>query len=242
VDCPNTIEDYEKNTYPAAMFGAAGCWMTQNLRVKKYTNGTSLSQGSNSSSDYTSKYYNCPNLNSSAPAEYGLLYSWAAATNRTSHVAEETNNSNQTQYQGICPAGWHLPSDYEWNQLEQVIAESAAGVYSTDGATTWNTSYSTDTGYRGAHGQKMKSKTAVNGTNPNGTSNSSTAKGFNALLVGYVASGSAGSSGAGARFWSSSSNDSSSAWYRTLGYSDTGVYRGGSNNKYYMFSVRCKKN
>jgi uncharacterized protein (TIGR02145 family) len=153
----------------------------------------------------------------------------------------EPNDVNQTQYQGICPSGWHLPSDYEWNQLEQVIAESAAGVYSTTAATTWTTSYSTGTSYRGTHGQKMKSTTAVNSQATNGTSKTGATGGFDALLVGDVGGGSANNYGTFAYFWSSSSSDSSYAWDRYLGYGVTGVYRY-TNNKDLMFSVRCKKN
>ncbi|MDR2805151.1 MAG: fibrobacter succinogenes major paralogous domain-containing protein, partial [Dysgonamonadaceae bacterium] len=189
----------------------------------------------------TSKYYNYPSSSvySSHP-EYGLLYTWSAASGRTNHTDGEVNNAGQEQYPGICPAGWHLPSDYEWNQLEEEIAKSDAGVYSTTAATTWETSYSTDTGYRGAHGQKMKSTTAVT-TNPAGTSNSSTTNGFNALFVGRVHDGSVSSYGLIAYFWSSSSNSSSDAWFRNLRYDNTGVYRSNGYYKYNMFSVRCKK-
>ncbi|MDR2806095.1 MAG: hypothetical protein LBB85_10775, partial [Dysgonamonadaceae bacterium] len=105
------------------------------------------------------------------------------------------------------------------------------------------TSYSTDTGYRGAHRQKMESTTAVNGTT-NGTSKSSTENGFDVLLVGEVDSGSAHVYGTHAYLWSSSSYDSSYAWYRSLrshsSYAGVGRYTTGG--KYFMYSVRCKKN
>jgi uncharacterized protein (TIGR02145 family) len=136
-DCIS-VEDIEKNTYFVAKFGAAGCWMTQNLRTKTYANGTTLVLSSNTSS--TSKSYHYPNGNEQIfidHPEYGLLYTWSAVSDRTDHIDEEANNANQEQHQGICPNGWHLPSDYEWNELEEKIAKSAAGVYSTEGTVTW---------------------------------------------------------------------------------------------------------
>jgi uncharacterized protein (TIGR02145 family) len=232
-----TVTDGQGISYTTATFGAAGTWMTQNLRTT-----TGLTQGY--TPNYDSKYYNYPNSSASSPANYGLLYSWAAATGRTGVSTNEANSSTQTQVQGICPSGWHLPSYYEWNQLEEVIAKSAENLYSTTGATTWEPSYSTTTGDRGSHGQKMKSTTDVNtgdSYDPNGTSKTGATGGFDALLVGSVLNGSALNYGTLAYFWSSSSVDSSGAWNRNLNYANTGVYRYG-NSKYTMFSVRCKKN
>jgi uncharacterized protein (TIGR02145 family) len=237
--CPEgSVADAECNCYTFYTFGTAGTWMTQNLRTR-----ADLTPGSDT--DANSKYYNYPNKDASSPANYGLLYTWAAATGRTGIDTNE-GNIDHNPIQGICPTGWHLPSDYEWNQLEQVIAESAEGVYSSTGATNWKTSYSTTSGsgsYRGEHGQKMKSMTPINVRVANGTSNAHNNNGFDALLMGNVHHGSAGSYGVYANFWSSSSYNSSNACYRYLYYTNTGVGRyGNSLYKYVMFSVRCKKN
>jgi uncharacterized protein (TIGR02145 family) len=235
--CPRVVKDSENNIYSTGWFGAAGCWMTQNLRST-----TGLTENA-TADDASLKYYYYPNNNQSAFSshlEYGLLYTWAAATDRTG-VTDNEENSSHGPHQGICPTGWHLPSDYEWNQLEEEIAKSAANVYSTTTATTWESGYSTTFGsYRGQHGQKMKSTTRVNGQATNGTSNSQTANGFDALLVGdYLASGN--NYGLIVYFWSSSSVGASFAWYRRLNYDDTGMLRA-SGGKYNMMSVRCKKN
>lgn len=75
--------------------------------------------------------------------EYGLLYNWIAATGGQSRAYNPTNlNSTLDQgrttddtpgvnevenyeakgyIQGICPNGWHLPSDREWSMLEREI-------------------------------------------------------------------------------------------------------------------------
>jgi uncharacterized protein (TIGR02145 family) len=229
--------DGQGYSYTIALFGNAGCWMTQNLRTT-----TGLEPGSDNNRD--SKFYNYPNLNTSSLANYGLLYTWAAANNHNSATAETGDifAGAVSTRQGICPTGWHLPSDYEWTQLEEEIANSAENVYSTTDATDWDTSYSTDTGYRGAHGRKMKSLTKVdNSQTTSGTSKTGDAGGFDALLVGYVDSGSAYTYGTNAYVWSSRSARSSNAGYRYLSYGNTGVSRT-TTSKYTMLSVRCKQN
>jgi uncharacterized protein (TIGR02145 family) len=237
--CETAVEDSEGNWYCTGDFGTVGTWMTTNLRTK-----SSVPENINSGNANSAYYY--PNKNSeilTSHPEYGLLYTWAAANIGTS-ATESSNafpNAVSTR-QGICPDGWHLPSDYEWNQLEQVIAESTQGVHSSDAAITWDVS-ATAIGYRGTHGQKMKSRTVVvnSSYDPDGTSNGLAANGFDALLVGIMDSGSALGYGTYTAFWSSSSDNSTLAWRRNLGYDYTGV----SRTSYYkdsMHSVRCKKN
>jgi uncharacterized protein (TIGR02145 family) len=234
--CPRIVKDSEKNAYLTGWFGDAGCWMTENLRST-----AGLTATSNAGSDTSSKYYWYPYSSQmifDSNLTYGLLYTWAAATGRTGVTDNEENKSDQDQHQGICPSGWHLPSDYEWNQLEQVIAESAQGVYSTTAAITWDIS-AIATGWRGTHGQKMKSTTPVDDQATDGMSKLRTENGFDALLVGNMSGGSPASYGTGTYFWSSSSASSTSAWRRSL--ASIGVYRI-SNSKSYLLSVRCKKN
>jgi uncharacterized protein (TIGR02145 family) len=222
---PPSVTDDEGNTYSIGFFGDAGWWMTENLRS---TSG--LTASSNAGSDASLKYYWYPYDNKTIfdnNPTYGLLYTWAAASGRTGVTGNEENKSDQDQHQGICPTGWHLPSDYEWTQLTDVISASTDGAYSTTTGT-------------GNAGTKMKSITLVD-VATNGTSKSRTANGFDALLVGRVYSGSSSIYGTYTLFWSSSSYSSTYAWYRYLDYSSTGVGRNNSG-KYNMYSVRCKKN
>jgi uncharacterized protein (TIGR02145 family) len=242
-DC-SSVMDAQGNEYYAGKFGIAGCWMTQNLRS---TSG--LTANSNVGNAYDQKYYWYPNNNKStfdSNLTYGLLYTWPTASGLTGGGTDSNGvgvTPGQEDIKGICPTGWHLPNDYEWNQLEEEIAKSATNVYSTTAATTWDAGYSTSTGtdYRGTHGQKMRSTTPVNGQTTNGTSKSRTANGFDALLVGRMYGGLPHNYGTNTYFWSSSSNSSSYTWFRDLNYSNTGVVRV-SGYKYNMFSVRCKKN
>jgi uncharacterized protein (TIGR02145 family) len=238
---PSPVEDYstvidaDENTYSAAKFGDAGWWMTENLRTT-----TGLTENGAPGTDTSNKYYWYPGQNSSVTAttaddildihpEYGLLYTWAAASGRTGVTADEENDSSQEKYQGACPDGWHLPSDYEWTQLTDVISASIDGAYSTTTGT-------------GNAGTKMKSQTAVVSSSyaTNGTSNGLAANGFDALLVGSMISRLSSYYGMHTFFWSSSSGSSTNAWRRSLGINDTEVSRLNSG-KDAMYSVRCKK-
>ena len=108
--CPNTVSDYDGNTYATVMIGTQ-CWMNQNLRTTHYANGQSISLSTSSTSTSTAyRYY--PDNNSSNVSTYGYLYNWPAVM----HGAG-SSNSNPSGVQGICPNGWHLPSHAEYVQL-----------------------------------------------------------------------------------------------------------------------------
>lgn len=63
---------------------------------------------------------------------YGVLYNWKAAMNGTSGSQENPN-----EVQGICPNGWHLPSDKEWTVLTDNLGVSAAGKMKETGTMHW---------------------------------------------------------------------------------------------------------
>jgi uncharacterized protein (TIGR02145 family) len=62
---------------------------------------------------------------------YGVLYNWTAAMNSGTSYAD----GNPSGIQGVCPAGWHLPSNAEWTELR----DFAAGVshLMEDGDSHW---------------------------------------------------------------------------------------------------------
>jgi uncharacterized protein (TIGR02145 family) len=250
-DCPaGTVADDECTCYPYTSFGAAGVWMTQNLQTtEKHYDGINENLTPNDVASTTEPYYTYPRITGvpnnlidtafNAHKDYGLLYNWVAATGRTDADTDE-RNTDHAQHQGICPTGWHLPSDKEWIQLEEVIAVSAAGVYSTEGSVVIGDL--TNTSWRGSHGHKMTSTIDVNDHGSQGTSNSREDNGFDALLVGNVTgSGYALYYGLRAYFWSSSYGANSNGAYRYLHSDNSPVYRGNTNRES-RFSVRCKKN
>ena len=252
----STLTDYDGNTYTTAKFGDAGWWMTENLATTHYSNGANIATGgvgqsglgSSSTGSYVDMPINLSQINAKNSSHFcvdcgkpGLLYSWTAATNRAATSTDEGNLYSQTKYQGACPTGWHLPSDYEWNQLEAEIAKSPILQYSTSGGTAWNTGWNTQWGDRGVnHGAKMRS------TYHDGASNDLQDNGFGALMVGYSQSGGSSFTSANdlAGFWASSSYSSSNAYLRELSKSKGSVGRVNnalSAQKGYRYSVRCKK-
>ena len=103
--------DYDNNgiTYSTVLTGTGNteqCWMAENLRSTKYSSGDELTStiGSGTYSDGTA-YYGYPGGSSANIQAKGLLYNWYAAMGST-----EGN-------QGICPDGWHVPTQDDFNTL-----------------------------------------------------------------------------------------------------------------------------
>jgi uncharacterized protein (TIGR02145 family) len=262
---PSSVQDSDGNSYLVAAFGAAGCWMTQNLRT---TNG--LTAGTHyyyPSSD--ANFITTPSSEWDSHKEYGLLYDWYTATKRSNYPeVEESNDPDQTVYQGICPAGWHIPSDWEWSQLEDVINKDASGTFSKILATvipredlfTFDFTYAdfiTRNNQENGHGAKMKSSTKVLGASeePNGMSNPAANNGFDALLVGTTykidpSPGIINAIGIYTKFVTSSYGQFKTAFYnniyyapltRSMYFSSNGVMRGQYDISEEYMSVRCKK-
>lgn len=122
----------------------------------------------------------------------GYLYGWTAAM----------QGSLSEGAQGVCPTGWHIPSDTEWSNLVNAIGTDA--------------------------GRKMKANMSLNGHNANGNN----ASGFAGVSAGRRdAGGTFNYRGTLAYFWSSSGSGSS-AWFRELGTGVSTVYRGSDSKSY----------
>jgi len=124
-----------------------------------------------------------------------------------------------------CPPGWHLPSDAEWKQLEMYLGITSAQADAT--------------GWRGtAEGGKLKEEGTTHWDSPNtGATNSS---GFTALPGGYRSyDGRFYSIGIYGYWWSSPEINTYDAWYRSLRYDTSDVYRSYGFNRGNGFSVRC---
>jgi uncharacterized protein (TIGR02145 family) len=197
--CPSTFTDPRDGEVYAVVQIGNQCWMAENLRY-----------------DVPGVYGASDTINSASPSTtYGRLYDWATVMNGAT-----TSSSNPSGVQGICPSGWHLPSDAEWNELEMALGMPAADT--------------ANTGYRGSHGTGIKS---TSGWSSGAATNTS---GFNAFPTGYCNSSSFSNLGDNAYFWSSTEYSSGAAWDRYLRNGNTGVKRTG-NSMAYGFSCRCTK-
>ncbi len=255
--CGDPLRDIEDNEYPTGKFGAAGCWMTRNLVSTKNTNIT-LTENTNASNALDKAYFAKPNTTETNKT-YGYLYTWQAAI--ANLAAEESlistdQATKKSTLQGICPAGWVIPSDLDWNNLEAELASNPS-LYSdlSSSSQAWTPTYANTSDWRPfvsggdiskGWGQSFRSKTLINNVNHTYSSKSKTAdeNGFDALLIGTLQSGAAQGYGNYAGMWTS--NDAftpiggdDSANYRGLWHGNNGVYRG-SASKSSMLSVRCK--
>jgi uncharacterized protein (TIGR02145 family) len=103
------LVDIDGNNYPVVKIGNQ-IWMKENLRVSRYRNGYSIPNITNN--------YEWSNLTSGAwninqdVTIYGKLYNWFAVSDN----------------KGLCPFGWHIPSNDEWITLTNFLGgESVAG-------------------------------------------------------------------------------------------------------------------
>jgi uncharacterized protein (TIGR02145 family) len=203
------VTDIDGNFYPSIIINGQE-WMQQNLAVTKYRNGDPIPTGLSDAtwSSTTSGAYAIYDNDAANNTTYGKLYNWYTTADA----------------RGLCPAGWHVPTDCEWMYLESSLGMSVA-----DQETE---------GWRGTNeGGALKATTIW--TSPNtGATNSS---GFTALPGGYRAiDGASASIGENSDLWSSTENGANVGLYRVLGYDYSIVYRV-NYSKQVGFSVRCVK-
>jgi len=92
-------------------------WMSENLNF--YTPGGSW-------------YYDNDSLEYAE--SYARLYAWVIAMD-----GAESSNDNPSGVQGICPPGWHLPSDAEWDELIDFLdSDEPANLLKEEGTDHWN--------------------------------------------------------------------------------------------------------
>ena len=211
------VEDADGNRYATVVIGTQ-CWMKENLRTTKYANGTAIEVGTSTSTTIPYRY--APNGNESNVATYGYLYNWVAVMNGAS-----SSDANPSGVQGICPTGWHVPSDEEWTQLTNYVSSQSQYVCGNDN--TIAKALASTTGWNSS------TATCAVGNIPDDNNKT----GFSALPAGYY-DGSYYDFGYNANLWSATEISSTNAYSRYLGYYKAGVYRN-YDFKYYAFSVRC---
>ncbi len=192
--------------YNTVQIGAQ-CWMAENLNIGIMINGV----GNQTDNATIEKY--CYDNNTTNCNTYGGLYQW---DEMMQYITIEGT-------QGICPNGWHLPTNTEWCTLENEVDIGTISCGST--------------GWRGTNaGGNLKETGTSHWLSSNtGATNSS---GFTGLPAGYRGTdGSFSNLTLSVDFWTSS-EDASYAWYRYLYYGSAQVGRN-DNDHAYGFSVRC---
>lgn len=194
-----TVTDINGNTYQTVKIGDQW-WMAENLKVTHYRNGDAIPNVTDNATwaGLATGAYCEYNNDADNVSTYGRLYNWFAAVDS----------------RNIAPAGWHVPSDAEWQTLVVFLGGEAVA------------------------GGKMKEAGTSHWLSPNtGATNES---GFSALPGGFRDyDGVYMAVGITAVFWSSTERDSNSAWHRYLEYYDSVVGRSSGCTKRNGNSVRC---
>jgi uncharacterized protein (TIGR02145 family) len=198
-----SMTDQEGNVYKTIVIGTQE-WMAENLNTSIYRNGDAIASGLDNTTWSTTTFgawayynndegYECP---------YGKLYNWFSCIDSRE----------------LCPAGWHVPSDSEWDVLANALGgEIVAG------------------GYSKSVGNIESSTGLWRSPNTNGSNDS----GFSA-----IPGGTRGSNGEFFYFteigfaWSSTSSTQTNAVNRAWKYNDE-ILNLFPNPKTLGFSVRC---
>jgi uncharacterized protein (TIGR02145 family) len=106
----STVTDVDGNSYNTVPIGNQ-CWTQSNLKVSKYRNGDSIPTVYNDLNWASLTYgaYCVLENNQIYNGVYGKLY----------------NHFAVMDVRGICPTGWHVPSDFEWKILIRHLDASA---------------------------------------------------------------------------------------------------------------------
>ncbi|MFW6226612.1 MAG: FISUMP domain-containing protein [Bacteroidota bacterium] len=216
----NTISDIDGNQYNTVTIGEQE-WMAENLRVTRYRNGDEIlfDQGHNvwqQSVEGIWTYYDEDENNDQV---YGKLYNWYAVSDN----------------RGLCPVGWRIPTDADWQELVGFIDPKANG-------------------NNNKLGTRLRSKRQVNSPlgdpwdteehprwDSHGKRYGTDDYGFNAIPGGSTSMGNAFvHKGRHSYFWSLDEQNENTAWARVIRFS----HRGMSRTAYFKqlgFSVRCIK-
>ncbi|MFZ3064200.1 MAG: fibrobacter succinogenes major paralogous domain-containing protein, partial [Nitrospirota bacterium] len=118
-----TVTDIDGNVYNTVTIGAQ-VWMKENLKATKYRNSEDIPTTIADISGETSPKYQWAyggNINNAAV--YGRLYTWYAATDS----------------RGLCPTGWHVPTNAEWTTLTDYLGTDPGGKMKEAGTAHWTT-------------------------------------------------------------------------------------------------------
>jgi len=182
-------------------------WMAENMNIGKQISSGELPIDN----DRIEKY--CYHNSAENCEKMGALYTWEEAAQYSKPA-----DKKRDPVRGICPDGWHLPSEAEWQQLsEKMGGEMVAGNKLKD-LTYWNQPSVKE-------GRQVKLDVS----------------GFAAIPAGRINSvGESHYKGSSTSFWSASKPNVDKAWHRTITTRGRGFYKAASYTTQ-KYSVRCIK-
>lgn len=195
------VSDVDGNVYDVIFINGQS-WMKQNLKVTRYKNGDLIGTTDNPKKDISSQGY-CDyewvyDDNPQNDSVYGRLYTWYAVANS----------------KGLCPPGWHIPSESEWATLSEYFGgdQLSAEKLKEEGTEHW-------------HSPNYAEDVSEFGALPGG------------LRIYFGSFSELNSSGF---WWTASQADSETAWGRSMSNNYT-LLKKEMFNKRFGFSVRCIK-
>ena len=199
-----TVTDIDGNQYLTVTIGTQ-TWMRENLRTSRYRNGDPIPEVLLNSdwAALTSGAWSWYDHDPEKDMLYGKLYNWYAVDDA----------------RGVCPTGWHVPTDTEWTTLSDYLGGTgvAGGKMKTTGTIQAETGYWEDPN--------------------NGASNES---GFTGLPGSFCEPGGPfpRTFGFEGVWWSSTESSSSNAWFYVL-LGCCGDFFRADNDKRHGCSIRC---
>ena len=107
IDTVSTITDIEGNVYQTVVIGGQK-WMQENLKALRYNDGIPIEKIIDDTlwkNTITPAYCWYNNDSITYASTYGALYNW--------YTVDTLSNGNKN----VCPFGWHVPNNDEWNEL-----------------------------------------------------------------------------------------------------------------------------
>ena len=138
--CPEApvVRDHEGNLYRTVQIGSQ-CWMAENMRCTSSPTGHKWYRNpyfSASQPEYAA-YYATP-----MDPRHGILYNWAAAMDLSAHQSS-SGKATAGRVRGICPEGWRLPNNEDWDQLFSTLGgHKIAGEKMKEPSQMWDPYYS----------------------------------------------------------------------------------------------------
>ncbi len=206
------LTDIEGNNYNVVNIGSQ-IWMQENLKTSRYNNGnlivTTFSPALDISNEVNPKYQWDSNI-----AGYGRFYTYYAATDD----------------RGVCPTGWHVPTDAEWTDFTDFVSNNGYG---------WKGNAANIAKSLAATSGWVNDTVAANIGNDQGKNNSTGFNGFG--TGGRYSNGVIGFPRLHGIWATSTESSETSSFFRCIGYIPAEVFRG-VFKKSYGLSFRCLKN
>ncbi|MDR3013040.1 MAG: hypothetical protein LBU70_07505 [Chitinispirillales bacterium] len=204
-DTSTFIDPRDGQTYRTVKIGTQ-TWMAENLNFN-----------ADGSACYADNAPNCE--------FYGRLYDWATVMN-----GAPSSSAAPSGVQGVCPDGWHIPSDAEWDILVRYVDRYVDQNFKSDrssvGSIAGQKLQARDSWASGGVGCDEFYFSALGGGSGSGDRSHS-----NRWRVG-------GGIGLSGYWWSTTEDDTDNAWCRHMLWDVSNVRRL-ATVKTHLFSVRC---